>query len=734
MINRFLNKVNQGVTRFVFSPGDDKETLLRKKIWLITLTCFMLFFLADVLSNIPLKYFGVAVVDIIELSLGIIILTIFYFHRNHIERYGLYLQLMLVIFPSIKAYLYGGIFHAAGVEVVGLIGPIYALTFPNYRRAILIFFFYLAMVLGGSVIWEYLHPEPGLLNSFFFYLVLIRFTCAVGMVFVISLIYNLQIAKLKMQEEDRLKQLHIAKSKFYTNITHEFRTPLTIILGIADNISDKFKETLSKEVKMIKNNGNKLLRLVNQLLNLSKMEAGAMPVNMLHGDIQPYLKYLVESFHSIAEEKDIRIHFISNLDSIDMDYDPDIVEEMISNLLSNAIKFTHQGGNIYIQLETESDIRKGYISCLNIHIRDTGSGIAEDKLPYIFDRFYQVDDESTRKNEGSGIGLALVKEYINLIGGTIHVKSKIDEGTEFILRIPVTHVAQSREMVYKDTKGKYKTIDDSFESTDTPGAQMTEKSSDELPLLLIVEDNSDVIDYLLSVVNHEYQTIVAKNGDEGINRAIERVPDIIICDVMMPEKDGFEVCHVLKDDFRTNHIPIVMLTAKADIDSRIAGLEYGADAYLIKPFNKKELLVQLQKLIENRKKLKDKYGEMIFTTSEIIKPKGLNEIFLEKTIAALDQNYQDYNYSISKLCQDIGISRAQLHRKLIALTGRSTSNLIRQYRLKKAKELILTIDRTISEISYMVGFKDPNYFTKSFTREYGETPTQYRSENSVVKQ
>jgi signal transduction histidine kinase/DNA-binding response OmpR family regulator len=735
MKNKRLNGINDWVTHMVMFPGDDKETLLRKKIWFIIIAAFLLFSSGDALCNYLLKYNQVIVVDILDFSFLSLLLVIFLLHRKHIERYGLILQILLVTLPSVKTFFYGGIFHAAGVEVVALIGPIYALTFPNYRRAVLIFFYYLALALGGSVLWEYLHPEPGLMNSLYFYLVLGRFAGTVGLMFMVALIYNLQIARLKAKEQERLRQLHTAKSKFYTNITHEFRTPLTIILGIADNIKEKMAAALDKEVKMIKNSGNKLLRLVNQLLNLSKMEAGAMPVNMIQSDILPYLRYIMESFHSIAEEKNIRLHFLSKLDSLILDFDPDIIEEMVSNLLSNAIKFTLQGGDVYLQVEKENSGRNELPENLLIHIKDKGVGIAEDKLPLIFDRFYQVDDEATRKAEGSGIGLALVKEYSTLLKGNIQVKSKLNQGTEFILRLPVTQNAPVKNATWRVNK---RGIDFQPKESDTNILLEESLSGDpdeeNLPLVLIVEDNRDVVEYMFSILNPAYQLLVAKNGKEGIEKALETIPDIIISDVMMPERDGFEVCRVLKEDFRTNHIPIILLTAKADIDSKIAGLEQGADAYLIKPFNKKELHVRLNKLIEGRQKLKAKYSELVAKASGVVMPKGLNELFLQKTLEALDKNYHDEDYSLHQLCSDVGVSRAQLHRKLIALTGKSTTDFIRQYRIKRAKEFLAGSDLTIAEIAYQVGFKDPNYFTKSFIKENGVTPSNYRSENQTVKQ
>ena len=536
--------------------------------------------------------------------------------------------------------------------------------------------------------------QQGLLDNLSFYLGLLRFSSAVGLIFFISLIYNLQIAKLKKQEEDRLKQFHAARSKFYTNITHEFRTPLTIILGVADTINDKIRDVVGKEVNMIKNNGSKLLRLVNQLLNLSKMEAGAMQVSMIQSDILPYLKYIMESFHSIAEEKNVRLHFLSKIDSMTMDYDPDIIEEVLGNLLSNAVKFTSHGGDVYFQVETESVLENESPGILIVHIRDNGMGMAEDKLPLIFDRFYQADDESTRKAEGTGIGLALVKEYITLLKGTIRVKSKLNQGTEFILSLPVTQHAPVRQFAYKDIKIKQGLQEKEPDGVLQSEMEVTENSANELPLLLVVEDNRDVVEYLVSILNHAYHILIANNGTEGIEKALESVPDIIVCDVMMPEKDGFEVCRTLKEDFRTNHIPIIMLTAKADMDSKITGLEQGADAYLVKPFNKKELQVRLNKLIESRQKLKAKYSEILFKTTGIERPKGLNEIFLQKIMEALGKNFQDEKYDLHGLCVDVGVSRAQLHRKFIALTGKSTTDFIRHYRIKKAKELLVSSDIT----------------------------------------
>jgi YesN/AraC family two-component response regulator len=422
------------------------------------------------------------------------------------------------------------------------------------------------------------------------------------------------------------------------------------------------------------------------------------------------------------------------MENLLMDFDSGIIEDILSNLLSNAIKFTPEKGNIYIQIETESIINKNYSKKLILKVKDTGIGIPEEKLTNIFERFYQIDDESTRKAEGSGIGLALVKEYIQILKGKIEVKSKINQGTEFIIELPITKEAPKEKLNYKKFKEYSESELDLFDTEEEYNTENPEEIKNGKPIVLIIEDNNDVIEYLKSIINKDYQTEIANNGDIGIKKALKNIPDIIICDVMMPEKDGYEVCNTLKEDFRTNHIPIIMLTAKADSDSKLNGLEYGADAYMVKPFNKKELLIRLQKLIELRQTLKEKYSDVVNSNFKPENPKGLNEVFLQKLLESLGQNYQDESYSIDKLCIDTAVSRAQLHRKLIALTGKSTTDFIRHYRIKKAKELLINSEPSVSEVAYNVGFKDPNYFTKSFIKETGITPSQYRANNLIMQQ
>ncbi|MFO7670350.1 MAG: ATP-binding protein [Bacteroidales bacterium] len=732
MVKRFISNVNAWAIRFVRYPDDDKEILLRKKIWLGLTLLWTFFSFFDSLIAFFMDQQEMIFINAAGFILSVTLLTSFYFQKRNIENYGLAMQCLIVIMASMKVYFMDGIFSSSGIATVGLIGPIYALTFTNHRRALLVFFFYLALILGVTIIRQSI-LHPGIMKIYLFRYSLLRFSLALGIIFFISMIYSVQIAKLKLIEEERLINLHQAKSKLYTNITHEFRTPLTIILGMADQLQDEMKDLQLKDVHLIKSNARKLLKLVNQLLNMSKLEADSFPVKRLQADIIPFLKYILESFHSVAEEKNIRLHFLTKADAIILDFDFDIIEEIIGNLLSNAIKFTPDGGNIYLQVELAWAGSMKNSEELMIRIIDDGIGIAPDLLPHIFERFYQVDDENTRKADGSGVGLALVKEFLNLIKGSIEVKSKPGQGTEFILGIPVSRSAPFQQNPHGDYDRKSVLTAEEATNLHQSGEEVFRNLSDELPIILIVEDNGDVVEYLCSILHGAYRVITAKNGDEGIEVSLETVPDIIICDIMMPEKDGFEVCCFLKEDFRTNHIPIILLTAKADMESKIEGLECGADAFIVKPFNKKELLVRIEKLIESRHKLKDKYGEMIYRNPKTGIPRGLNELFLHKLSDTLENNYHDEHYNISKLCLDLGISRAQLHRKLVALTGKSTSDLIRHYRINKAKELLLVSDFTISEIAYQTGYKDPNYFSKSFVKENGLTPSRFRERRPTVK-
>ncbi|MCB9280643.1 MAG: response regulator [Lewinellaceae bacterium] len=537
-------------------------------------------------------------------------------------------------------------------------------------------------------------------------------------------IYRFQLKRRLAEAENlRLRELDDVKTRLYTNITHEFRTPLTVILGMVKNIRTDTQRWLEEGLHMIHRNGQNLLRLVNQMLDLSKLESGAMPVHLIQGDIIAYLKYLTESFHSFAESREVSLHFISDHEELVMDYDPDKTLNIVSNLLSNALKFTPAGGSVYLQIGKQEN------SDLPIQVRDTGAGIPEEKLPYIFDRFYQADDSATRQGEGTGIGLALTRELVKLLDGRIEVKSRVGQGSVFMVWLPVRHEAPlSGEMPEVEVN-----------LSDTPAGvgqkmDLVHTGQDEdRPLALIVEDNEDVVRYLSGCLEGHYRLAVARDGQEGFEKAEELVPDIVVSDVMMPRKDGFELCDTLKHNRLTSHIPVVLLTAKADAASRISGLRRGADAYLAKPFDEEELLVILEKQLELRKTLQARYSSIEFAAKKDWKPAEpatlLEDEFILRIRSIIERRLEDYDLDVPQLCQEMATSRTQLHNKLKALTGKSATEYIRWIRLVKARELLLTTDLNISEIAYQCGFQLPHYFTRVFKEMEGCSPRDFREKN-----
>ncbi|MBK9017828.1 MAG: response regulator [Saprospiraceae bacterium] len=390
--------------------------------------------------------------------------------------------------------------------------------------------------------------------------------------------------------------------------------------------------------------------------------------------------------------------------------------EIVSNLLSNAIKFTEKNGQVKLWVDLTSTKN---LSNLIITVTDTGIGIPKEKLPLVFDRFYQTDDDGARKSEGTGIGLALTKELVKLLGGEISVKSEVGKGTAFEVRLPVTNAADFRSTT-DDLKcsptDKAAEVASSSKSIIQNGAVAPLLSTSE-QILLVVEDNPDVVRYLQSFLPENYRIEVATDGQQGIEKAIQVLPDIIISDVMMPKVDGFQLCDTLKKDERTNHIPIILLTAKADAASRIEGLEHGADEYLTKPFDKEELLVRLRKMVEMRKTLHEHFANGIeqFLIGDRRAP--AEDEFIKKLLKVLEDHYADEDFDISELYHALHMSRAQCYRKIRAITGMPVADLLKDFRLQKAKILLATTDLSISQVALDVGYKNLSHFSRSFTSD-----------------
>ena len=384
-------------------------------------------------------------------------------------------------------------------------------------------------------------------------------------------IAQVQLKKTK-EELDAANELDELKTRLFANITHEFRTPLTVIIGMIDKLVSAPDQWLTKGADMIRRNGHNLLRLVNQLLDLSKLEAGKLPLHLVQADVIEYLHYLVESFHSFAEIKDIRLHFLADEEALMMDYDPDNLLKIVSNLLSNAIKFTDKGGDVYMSVRSEGILLPNTDKpALLIKVKDTGIGIPEDKLPYIFDRFYQAKPNSNEQSkplnwaspaEGTGIGLSLTRELVKLMGGMIKVNSTLGKGTTFTVYLPIQREAQIVDRMEKN-RFQEKMYEFTHPSEkETAAINISFAPNEARPTALIVEDNADISKYLAACLEGDYQLEMAANGQEGIDRALSMAPDIIISDVMMPQKDGYELCYTLKNDIRTSHIPLYCLPQK----------------------------------------------------------------------------------------------------------------------------------------------------------------------------
>jgi signal transduction histidine kinase/ligand-binding sensor domain-containing protein/CheY-like chemotaxis protein len=532
------------------------------------------------------------------------------------------------------------------------------------------------------------------------------------------IVYKLRVRrKLAAAEARRLQELDHFKTKFFTNISHEFRTPLTVILGEAEQLDKEALNYQHSGLAAIRRQGRHLLNLLNQILDLAKVEAGSMRLNYVQSDVLLYLKYLLESFHSLAEDKKIQLHFEADAEKCWMDYTPNGLQTIVSNLLSNAIKFTPNGGRVALEAVMKEQPGK-----FILRISDTGIGIGPEKIPFVFDRYYQAGEESG----GTGIGLALVKEFVALMGGFVIVESTLGIGTTFTVTLPLTHKAAKRHFPVEGFGEKNETFKpENQDFSITPKTSHPQETL--LPLLLLVEDNPDVSRYISSLLVDEYRIHLAQNGKEGLEAGLRLVPDLIISDVMMPEMDGYTFCRALKNDLRSSHIPVILLTAKADLDARLAGLEEGADAYLTKPFEERELRVELRKLHELRKAMRARYSDGFAATAPSDNPAFRREdAFLKKMHEVLEANYSAEDFGVPEMCAQLEMTQPVLYRKLTSLQDKNIEDYLRSFRLDKARLLLRDTDLSVKEVAFACGFREPAHFTRVFKQEFGFPPSQLR--------
>jgi signal transduction histidine kinase/DNA-binding response OmpR family regulator len=525
-----------------------------------------------------------------------------------------------------------------------------------------------------------------------------------------------QLLNKKLKEVDRLK------TRFFANISHEFRTPLTLILAPLENeLKRKISQEGRESLLIVKRNANRLLELVNQLLDLSKLESGKMELRIKQGDLKQFFFVMAASFESLAENKQITFDKKIQVDNQEYWYDQDKLEKIITNILANAFKFTPPGGTVSIIVKATDD------SSVSIIIKDTGTGIAKEEQSEVFTPFYQTKQAVESLQQGTGLGLSLVKELVKLHCGSISLESIPGAGTSFSVIIPINKNFYPHEQIADN--GLPFLISQNGNAPSLDNHPKNEKEETELnskDSILIVEDNADLREFMSATLRkNNFTVFTAADGEEAIPLTLKFIPSLILSDLMMPKIDGVELSRRVKNDERTSHIPVVLLTAKNEFQARIDGLRTGADDYLTKPFSPDELIVRINNLIDQRKKLVIKFKERILDSSSEPDETSLDDLFLRKIRLMVESNMSDYTYSVEKMTYELNLSRTQLLRKLRALTGLSPNDFIKDLRLKRASQMILQKADTITQIGYAVGFNDQSYFTKCFKKQFGVTPSDY---------
>jgi len=549
----------------------------------------------------------------------------------------------------------------------------------------------------------------------------------------------------EQKEAERLTDLDRIKTNFFSNITHEFRTPLTLILEpLRQLMQEEVSLPIKSKLTLAKNNSERLLKLVNQLLDVSKLEAQKMAVNYQKGNFLETIDPIFESFLPLAEKKKIELKLFTPKQLDNFYFDKNHIEKIITNLLSNAIKFT-ENGTVFLKVTKEinllEDENKETPKNLIISVIDKGIGISEKEIPYVFDRFYQAGDGVAKTKKGTGIGLALTKELTELMEGEISVKSTVGKGTTFMVKLPMrveseelgvrsdesaNHI-ESSVLISQSLNSESKQIPEINQKIPAPHSSLITQNSS-LKKVLLIEDNDELLRHFIKQsINENYEIIEAADGAEGIEKAQEIIPDLIISDLMMPKKNGFEVVKDLKNDVRTSHVPIILLTAKSAMESKLEGLRGGADEYLTKPFNTEELLVRMTNLMEIREVLKAKFQNPDGLQKMLKKREGMEPIevdFVNKLNAFIEENLSNTGFSVELLAAHAGMSRSQLFRKLKGILSQTPNEYIRNYRLDFAKGLLQAGGKKVGEVATEVGFSDEKYFSKRFKMRFGKLPSE----------
>lgn len=526
-------------------------------------------------------------------------------------------------------------------------------------------------------------------------------------------IYRTIILRRELEE-----QATNAKLQFFTNISHELRTPLTLIAAPIEHIVNDGNLTKQQRnmLQIVEKNVSILMRLVNEILDFRKIQNKKMELTLSEFELTHYLKEWVSTFESIATKRKIKVDLIIPA-PIRLCADIYKVERICYNLLSNALKYTSEGGSITIKAKSIDET-------VEICIKDTGKGIAKEDIKHIFDRFYQVRNSN---KDGTGIGLAIVKAFTELQGGTAKVESEVGKGSEFTITLP-KRVAGDNFQPAEETYTMNDFLDESSAvtdiSTENKVSKITSDRQEDKPRVLVIDDNADIRAYATTLLGDEYDVMEASDGSEGLKKAVREVPDVVVCDVMMSGMDGLECCKHLKSDSLTCHIPVILLTAKTLDEHRAEGYAYGADAYLTKPFNGNVLKARIKNLITNRKLMKIVFGNDAQQEPMEAVAQSAESQFVEKFRTIIQGNLGNSDLNVETISHEMGISRAQLYRKIKSITGISPNDIIREARLKRADRLLETTDKSVSEIAYEVGFSSPSYFTKCYREFFGRTPNK----------
>ncbi len=561
-------------------------------------------------------------------------------------------------------------------------------------------------------------------------------------VYLLNRLTQQRVKEKEIQKNERLIQLqndelNKKKLQFFTNISHEFRTPLTLIINPIKDIIRNEALNLPQSVKnkhaIIYKNTNRLYRLINELMDIRKLEHNKMKIRASKIDLIPFTKNISDYFQEETNTKNILLSVDSDVLDISLWADEKMLEKIIFNLLSNAIKATPKGGAINIELISNDELHKlplfndhESVKAIEIVISDTGKGLSKEEVEKIFERFYQVEDQNKTYIGGTGIGLEVVKSFVYLHKGEIKVESNVGSGTTFRILLPIgkNHYTE-KQIIYKtentdNVKDKFLLITPS----ETEVTSTESITSHKTKTILIVEDNVELIDYLKIELSEEYKVYTASNGKEGIKVAKEILPDAIITDVVMPEMDGFEFCKSIKKEASTSHIPVLMLTARTTIENRIEGIENGADAYMVKPFDLKLLKLRLSQLITSRQLIFDKFFGAISGAEDKINSSSIDKEFIQKLLDYINENISDSNLSVEELASQLKLSRSQLYRKIKAITGQTVNEFIRKIRLERAKQILDAGSANISEACFSVGFSSPSYFSKCFKAHFGVLPSE----------